>query len=52
MSFAVEQQAWSQVSGYQWLRIAGPYETRGEAERVVARHARRQAAVRIVEVKG
>lgn len=52
MKFAVEQQVKSGLGGLHWLRVAGPFQTRGEADASVAR---RQividAPMRVTEVR-
>jgi hypothetical protein len=50
MRFAVEQQVKSGLGVLHWLRVAGPFDTHSEAERVVIRRSMRSdAPLRIVE---
>jgi hypothetical protein len=49
MRFAVEQQVKSGLGVLHWLRVAGPFETRAEAERVMTRLSRRDLPLRIAE---
>jgi hypothetical protein len=50
--FAVEQQVKSGLRDLYWLRVAGSFDTRAEAERVMTRLARREFQLRIVENAG
>jgi hypothetical protein len=49
MRFAVEQQVKSGLGVLHWLRVAGSFETRPEAERVATRLSKRDAPVRVVD---
>lgn len=51
MRFAVEQQVKSGLGVLHWLRVAGSFDTRAEAERVMTRLQRRDVPLRIVEIK-
>lgn len=51
MTFAVEQQATSGMRDLVWLRVAGPFDTRREAECVLSRREVRIAApLRVVAI--
>lgn len=39
MSFAIEQQARSGLGDLHWLRVAGPFDTRADADAALARRA-------------
>ena len=49
--FAVEQQAKSGLGALSWLRVAGPFATRAEAEGAMTRRQLRiDAPMRVVEI--
>jgi len=50
MRFAVEQQVKSGLGVLHWLRVAGGFESRAEAERVMTRLSRRDVTLRIAEI--
>lgn len=49
MRFFVEQQVKSGLGNLHWLRVAGGFDSRAEAERVMARLQRRDVPLRIVD---
>lgn len=50
MKYAVEQQTRSGLGELHWLRVAGPFDTRAEAERVHARLSRREPFTRVADI--
>ena len=50
MKFFVEQQVKSGLGALHWLRVAGGFDTRAEAERVKTRLSCRDVPLRIVEM--
>jgi hypothetical protein len=50
--FAIEQQHKSGLGSLDWLRVAGPFATRAEAEGAITRRQQRiDAPMRVVELR-
>lgn len=51
MHFSIEQQAKSGLGGLHWVRVAGPFDSRAEAEAALSRRQRHIGAPqRVVSV--